>query len=164
MNKFIAYINDDRFQIKNNKVIEFVSNGIINGRIVNKNDFINDYKKYVKNNNIFASVITILLDSDIYESDIIYYTSIFEDLNFNKIILESTKKYLENNTLIYNKDLYVVFHDCKYYYIYPKLLKEFLNIKKIKRIKVISNKNIIESDNCKFYYYANSNNYFIKED
>ena len=164
MSKFIAYINDNKIQIKSNNIVEFSSNGIDNGNIINKEVFIKDYKTNIRINNIFANEIDILLNKDINEIDKIYYNYVFEDLNYNKINIYNTKKYLDNNSLIINKDYYIILHNNNYYYIYPYLLYEFLNIKNINKVKVIGNKIIKDNNNCRFYYYNNFNNYFLRED
>ena len=161
MNDVLCYINDNKFIYKNKKRIEFNSNSIKNGNIIDKKGFILDYIKNIKLSNIFSNKVKILLNKDITEKDIMYYSNIFEDLNYNKIQLLSTKKYLENDVMIYNKSIYIIYTNNEYYYIYPNLLNNFLDYNNIKKLKIISNIKINDNPNCKYYYYANSNEYFI---
>ena len=162
MNNHYAYINDNCFQIKIKDIYLFESKSINNGRIINKELFIKDYKKNINNKNILSTTIDILLNKEINEQDIYYYNNIFEELNYSKVNILSTSKYLDNNVMIINKDVYIIYNNKKYYYIYPFLFEDFLRIKKINILKIISDKYIKEVDKCKFYYYTNSNNYFIK--
>ena len=161
MNKYKAYLNDDYIQIKNKGIIKIKSNAINNGVITNKNKFIDDYKKVIKDKNILSTTITILLNKEINDQDIIYYTNVFEELNYSKIKVISTKEYITNNVLIINDNLYIIYYDNKYHYIYPYLLKEFINKNNIKVLKIIGTNNIKIDDYCKCYYYANSDNYFM---
>ena len=162
MNKHLAYINDNYIQIKTKEVLLYYFNSINNSNITNKEEFIKEYKEKIKNRNLINTNIDILLNKDIKEKDIYYYKDIFEDLNYNIINILSTRPYLNNDTLIINKDIYILFHNEKYYYIYPFLLESFIKIKDIKKIKIISNNKLNNNNDCKYYYYANPNNYFIR--
>ena len=162
MNTYKAYINDDYIQIKNKKTIKIKSDAISNGIIINRKQFIEDYKKVIKDKNFLSAAITILLNKIIDDQDIIYYTNIFEELNYSKIIIESTNNYLHNNILIPNKNIYILYINNRYYYIYPFLLNEFIKIRKIKILRIIGDNNIKISENCKCYYYSNSQNYFVQ--
>ena len=161
MNNHKCYINDNKIIIKIDKVYEFISNSINNGTIINKNLFINDYKENINNKSIFTNKIDILLNKDINEQDILYYNNIFEELNYSKVRLLSTKDYLDNNVLIPNNDIYIIYTNNTYYYIYPFLLNEFLLKRNITKLKIISSKKLKTNNNCKYYYYENSNHYFI---
>ena len=162
MNKHYAYINDNYFQIKIKNTIIFESKAIKDGIIINKEQFINDYKKNINNKNLFSISIDILLNKVVTEQDIYYYNNIFEELNYSNINILSTSKYLDNNVMIPNNNIYIIYNNKKYYYIYPFLLDYFLLIKNIKTLKIISKKTINKSSNCKYYYYANIDNFFIK--
>lgn len=160
MNNYKAYINDNYIQIKNKNVYVIKSDAIKNGIIINKKKFINDYKKIIKDKNILSVTITILLNKIINDQDIIYYTNIFEELSYSKVNVISTQKYIQNNVLIPNDDLYIFYINNNYYYIYPYLVNEFIILNNISILRIISEKEI-KIDSCKCYYYANSLNYFM---
>lgn len=162
MNNHTIYINDDYFQIKTNNIKTIKTNSIDNSEIIDKEGFIRDYKKNIKNNGIIAKKVTILLNKIIVEKDILYYTNIFEELNYSKIELQSTNKYLEDNTIIPNKEMYIIYFENQYYYIYPFLLQCFIQLKNIYKLKVLSNIQLGDNPNCKYYYYSNIENFFIK--
>ena len=161
MIKYKAYINNNYIQIKNKDITKIISESIISGKIINKELFIKDYKKYIKDKNILSTEINIYLNKVIDDQDIIYYKYIFEELGFTNINILSTSNILDDNTLIYN-DIYIIYHNNTYYYIYPFLLNDFLKTKNINKLKIISNHNIKENDFCKFYYYRNIDDYFLK--
>ena len=110
MLKHICYLNDNYIDIKTTTLNHFISDSIANGEIINRDKFISDFKHNIKKQSILTKTIKVLLNKEIKESDILYYTSIFEELNYNKTILVSTNHYLENDTLIPNSNYYILYH------------------------------------------------------
>jgi len=163
MNKIKCYINDNYIDVfKNNKIIHLCLNSIDTGNIIDYKTFIKEIKK----DKIFSSILTysleLYLNKKVLEEDIIYYKIIFEELNCKNIVVESTDKYLENNTLIVNNKYYILYTNKVFYYIEYPLLKFYTNYFNIKKLKIISNIKLKEIDNVKFYYFNYPDNYFIK--
>ena len=162
MNRIICYINNNYIDIKsNNKINHIVLNSINNNDIINSKKFINDIKKYHIFSNIINNEIDLYLNHIIYEMDIFYYNLIFEELNCTKINIYNTSKMLTSPTLIDNIDHYIVYYNDNYYNILPNYLPYFIDINKIKILKIISNKKIDNNNNIKYYYFNNYNNYFL---
>lgn len=162
MNKIECYINDNYIEIKkkSNKY-HINTDSISNGDIVNKNDFIN----IIKNNKIFSNIISykldIYLNHKISERDNIYYKDVFDELNCNSITINDTSNKLENKTIINCSNYYILYYNNNYYYIIKDLLGCYLNYYKIDELKIISNERIKEIKKIKYYYYNNSDKYFI---
>jgi hypothetical protein len=162
MIKHIAYLNDNYMQVKiNNNVKEFTSKGILNGQIINKDIFINDFTKKIKILNFWSTVITLYLNKDITEEDNYYYKMIFEELNYIKLNLCSTKYKLSNNSLIINGDKYILYNNSKYIYIDQDYLKDYIDNLKIKSIRIIGSKIINLPHNIKSYYFDDFSHYFL---
>jgi hypothetical protein len=162
MIKHIAYLNDNYMQIKiNNQVKEFKSSGIAYGQIISKDKFISDFAKKIKILNFWSTTMSLYLNKDITEEDNIYYKMIFDELNYVKLTLLSTKNKLNNNTIIVNKDRYILYSNSNYIYIDKPLLNNYLEELKIAKIKVIGPKLDNMAKNIKLYYFDNYNNYFL---
>jgi hypothetical protein len=161
MIKHICYINSNYLIIKTDKIHKLTSLSILNGNIINKDLFINDYKSVIKTKNILSTSLTILMNKYPLESDIMYYTNIFEELNYTQVNINSTSKSLENDTLIPNDLYYIIYHNKEYNNIYKYLLDDYLLNNNITKLKVISCLKLPKNNQCKYYYYSNSNNYFI---
>ena len=162
MTNHLLYINDNYFQIKTKEIKLIESSSIQDGEIINREQFIKDYKNNIKDKKIISNGIKILLNKEIKEKDLLYYSSIFEELNYSKILIESTNKYLENDILIPNQNIYIIYHNNCYYYLYPFLLEAFIKNENIIKLKILSNIKLKNNNYCKYYYYANNENYFIK--
>lgn len=161
MLKHICYINDNYIDLKTNTTYHITSESIKNGNIVNREKFIADYKKLIKKPSVFSKSIKILLNKEILESDILYYSSIFEELNYSKIDLISTSNYLENDTLISNGDSYILYHNNLYININKSYLNNFINSFNLQKIKVLSHQLLPQNQLCVFYYYNNIDKYFF---
>ena len=165
MNKIICYINNNYIDIKKNNNINHIElDSIKNDDIINYNKFIKDIKKYNIFSNIIAYQVDIYLNHKILEKDIYYYKLIFEDLNCYKVNIYDTSKLLISPTLIDNNEYYILFYKNNYIKLLPKYLSHFLEINKIKELKIISNNTLINNSKTKCYYYNNINNYFLKLD
>ena len=162
MIKHLCYINDNYLDLKANKKYHYITTSIKDGLVNNRELFIKDFKNNIKIKNILATSIKILLNKEISESDILYYTSIFEELNYLKIELSSTKNILENNSLIINNNNYILYNNGNYYYFEKNMLDSYLNKLNINKLKIISNERLSANDNCKYYYYNNVEDFFIK--
>lgn len=161
MLKHICYLNDNYIDIKTTTLNHFISDSIANGEIINRDKFISDFKHNIKKQSILTKTIKVLLNKEIKESDILYYTSIFEELNYNKTILVSTNHYLENDTLIPNSNYYILYHNKEYINITKEYLSEILNIFHISKLRIISNKLLSNNKLCKYFYYNNSEKFFF---
>ena len=161
MIKHICYINNNYIDIKANKIYHFISSSIKNGLITNREEFITDFKNTIKSKNILATSIRVLLNKEITESDILYYNSIFEELNYIKTEVLSTSNYLENNTIIINGNDYILFHNNKFNYFNKNMLEPYLTNLNINKLKILSTEKLKENKNCKYYYYNNIDNFFI---
>ena len=161
MIKHLCYINDNYLDLKANKKYHYITTSIKDGLVNNRELFIKDFKNNIKIKNILATSIKILLNKEISESDILYYTSIFEELNYLKIELSSTKNILENNTLIINNNNYILYNNGNYYYFEKNMLDSYLNKLNINKLKIISKEKLNSNDNCKYYYYNNVEDFFI---
>src|SRR5574344_208527 len=151
----ICYINDNYIDIKTDKYYHFISDSIQGGDIINRDSFINDFKQNIKKQSILTKTIKILLNHPIKENDVLYYNSIFEELNYNKINLVPTSNYIENDTLIPNGANNILFHNKSYIIIDKVYLMEVLSILKVTKLKIISNKLLPTNRECKYYYYNN---------
>ena len=162
MNKIYCYLNDNYIQIKKNKEItKITTDSIKNGDIIDSINFIKDIKKEKLFNTILTNKITIYLNHEISEKDIMYYKNIFEDLNCTKINILSTTNKLDTPTLIKCGKNYIIYLNNNYTLLEENYLKNYLEINKIKEIKVISDINLKENKKCKYYYYNNSENFFL---
>ena len=161
MIKQTCYINDNYIELKAKNNYHFISSSIKDGLIIERESFIKDFKNNIKMKNILATSIKILLNKDISESDILYYTSIFEELNYIKIDLSSTKTSLENDSLLINNNKYILYHNNKYYYFEKCMLELYLNKLNINKLKIISKEKLNINKSCKYYYYNNIDNFFI---
>src|SRR5574344_461475 len=124
MNNDLAYINTNYFQIKtSNNIIKFISLGIKNGEIIDKQQFIKDFNNNIKSKIIFNKKIKLILNKKITEKDILYYSNIFDELNYSTVKLISIINYIDNGTLITNGDYYVIYFNNILYYLEKFLLK-----------------------------------------
>ena len=138
MNKIICYFNSNYVDIKKNNIIKrVISNSIDEGDIINKEIFINDLKTMKIFSNLLTTNVDIYLNHTILEKDIIYYKSIFEDLNCNQINIYDTSKIIISPTLINSNNIYILFYKNKYYKITPELLNDYLKLYKINELKDI---------------------------
>lgn len=121
----IVYLTDEVIYIKNNKLNEIIKSkikkGIIkNGRVINKDKFINAFTKIINdnkiNNNIFGSTIKIIVNSSYSSIDINNLKEIFTYLNYRKVLIDYESKYykLKNNNVylsIYDNYVYLYYLD-----------------------------------------------------
>ena len=163
MNRIKCYFNSNYVDIKQeNDIIHIISNSIEDGDIIDKKQFIKDIKLKKIFSNIFSNNIDIYLNHLIQEKDIIYYNSVFEELNCSKINIFDTSSKLKSPTLINATSNYILYFNNKYYVITPKILNTTLKLFKIKEIGVISKEKIPKNKDIKYYYYNYKNSYFIE--
>ena len=161
MNKIKCYINNNYIDIKTNKSYQHIVLDSIKDDIVDSSNFIHNIKKYKLFSPIISNEVDIYLNHKIQEKDILYYTKIFEELNCYKIKIHDTTKLLISPTLIDNNDYYIIFYNDNYIKLLPKYLPYFLDINKIKSLRIISLNRLIKNNKVKYYYYSNSNTYFL---
>src|SRR5574344_583085 len=161
-NNHLAYLNDNYLQIKiKDKITKIITPSIACGQIINHQQFIIDFQNNLHIKNYLATNITITINEEITEAIQDYYKNIFEELNYIKINLISVKKKMENNTSIVNHNYYIILHDNVLYQIYDFLLDTYLLFFHINKLKIISTNKLKNNDNCKYFYYSNSDNYFF---
>ncbi len=162
MNKIICYINNNYIDIKkNNNYFHIILDSINNDDIINSKNFIKNIKNYNLFSDIIINYISIYLNHEIKEKDIIYYKTIFDELNCSNIKIYSTKNKLTSPTLINNNEYYILYYKDKYIKLLPKYLPYFLKINNIKILKIISKTKLKNNSNTKYYYFNNPDNYFL---
>ena len=161
MNKIKCYINKNYIDVKNNKSYQHIVLDSIQDDIVDSSDFIHNIKKYKLFSPIISNEIDIYLNHKIQEKDIFYYSKIFEELNCYKVNLCDTSKLILSPTLIDNDNYYIIFYEDNYMKIQPKYLPYFLEANNIKYLRIISDNRLIKNNKVKYYYYSNSNTYFL---
>ena len=195
MNKNILYFVDDYiiFYSKNNhqKYKYKISNKALkHGKIANTKLFISNYRKFLKinnlNNNLFGDKIYIIVNPSYTKVDIEVLTSIFNSLNYRKVIIVSelkvTKLNNSNAYLNYNNNYailsYIDYYREKHAILIDKELMFKNNLVKILKEKV-PKKNIfcfglnpeiadfIDSISCSprlnAFHFSNDDTYLIDE-
>lgn len=163
MNKISIYINDNTYQVINDKITTIYSKSIFNSNIQNKILFLNEFRKSNKEykfmNFIIPYNLTIYLNFPITEKDKYYYTNIFEELNFYNIDIKYIYEVLDNKTYLINNEnsMYILYKN-NTYYISKDILNEFINIKNIDKLYSFGN-NKKQIKLKQLYTYSNSVNY-----
>ena len=161
MNKIICYINDNYIDIKkNNSIYHKELKSLKNGHVIDAKLFIKELEKTKIFSNIISSNIYVLLNKNICDEDKIIYKYIFNELNESNVKVGDTKHKLSQFSLIDNGDNYVLYTD-KYINFNKSFLYLYINHFNIKKLKVISNKKIVNNSKCKYLYYNNFDTYFI---
>lgn len=185
----ILYL-DDYINFYNDKLKKIIiekpyNNTLFNGKIINKDKFINKFvkikEKYKINNNLFNENIIVIINSSFKDIDKLILKEILEELNYKKV-----KFVNEVDIIKLNKKSIFINYSISYFYIYninhqgsiSQNIYEnnYVNKKLILNIIDILNKediiftgknyrellNVLKTSNKNYYYYEENDNLLIK--